>query len=290
MNTDPKLTKLKELLNLLDESLTRKEFEDAFSAVVEYVKKIDANTKTELETIKNIANSAISRIQSLTSDNLSTLENTLRLEAEQAINDLRFQHEALVAEAQKKLDEVRNGEDADEDEIIERVLGQIPEPKEKEDETPESLRDKLEELEGDDRLSVTAIKGMDEYDKKLAEASAQRGVPGSSGVALTVGGVYIGEVRDMIMTGTAVAKSVDAHGRVILTFTGGSGSGSTQVETPTGDVDGVNTSYTVANTPLYIIVDGISKFETLHYTYGAGTITVTDGAIPTQYIRSVFSA
>jgi hypothetical protein len=289
MPPDTKLTKLKELLNLLDESLTRKEFEDAFSAVVEYVKKIDANTKTELETIKNIANSAISRIQSLTSDNLSTLENTLRLEAEQAINDLRFQHEALVAEAQKKLDEVRNGEDADEDEIVERVLGQIPEPKEKEDETPESLRDKLEELEGDDRLSVTAIKGMDEYDKKLDAVSANRGVPGSSGVALTVGGVYIGEVRDMIMTGTAVAKSVDAHGRVILTFSGGS-SGATAVETPTGDVDGANVSYTVANTPLYIIVDGISKFETLHYTLSGLDITIVDGSPPTQYIRSVFSA
>jgi hypothetical protein len=288
MPPDLKLKKLEELLNLLESSLSRKEFEDAFAAVVTYVKKIDSRSQGELESIKKAVDSAISRIEKLSSDNLASLKNEVLLGAEQAINDLNFRHEALIAEAQKKLDEVKDGDTPDEDEIVEKVLDRMPEPEEKED-TPESVRDMLETLEGDERLSVTAIKGMDEYDKKLEDATKNRGVPGSSGVALTVGGVYIGEVRDMIMTGTAVAKSVDEHGRVILTFTGGSG-GSTQVETPTGDVDGVNVSYTVANTPLYIIVDGISKFETLHYTLSGLDITIVDGAPPAQYIRSVYSA
>ena len=70
---------------------------------------------------------------------------------------------------------------------------------------------------------------------------------------------------------------------------GGATVGVATVETPTGTVDGSNATFTVANTPLYIIVDGVSKFATLHYTYLAGTITIIDGAPPALFIRSLYT-
>ena len=74
---------------------------------------------------------------------------------------------------------------------------------------------------------------------------------------------------------------------------GGGGGGSINVFTPSGTVDGSNTSFTSSNgQPKYILVDGVAKFETTHYTYvgsmsGTGTISITDGAPPTQTIRAV---
>jgi hypothetical protein len=68
-----------------------------------------------------------------------------------------------------------------------------------------------------------------------------------------------------------------------------SSSGSTAVEIPSGTVDGSNDTFTVTHIPLFIIVDGIAKFPTLHYTYSSGNITIIDDAPPTQYIRSIYS-
>lgn len=66
------------------------------------------------------------------------------------------------------------------------------------------------------------------------------------------------------------------------------GGGEASVETPVGAVNGVNTVYTVSNTPKWLVVDGVQKFETLHYTYSSGTITMTDGAPPYSFIRSIY--
>lgn len=64
------------------------------------------------------------------------------------------------------------------------------------------------------------------------------------------------------------------------------GSGVT-VATPTGTVDGSNTSFTVASQPKWVIVDGMTYFETLHYTYSTGTITMNELLAPTQFIRAI---
>jgi hypothetical protein len=68
---------------------------------------------------------------------------------------------------------------------------------------------------------------------------------------------------------------------------GGGGGGGVTLATPSGTVDGSNTSFTIAGQPKWIIVDGINKFENVHYTYSVGTITITDGAPPVQFIRSI---
>lgn len=71
------------------------------------------------------------------------------------------------------------------------------------------------------------------------------------------------------------------------TSTSSSGTGVT-LETPSGTPNGVLTTFTVLNTPKFICVDGLNKFETLHYTYLAGTITITDGVPPNGYIISFY--
>ncbi len=283
-----KAQKLKEIMNLLSDSLTRKDFEAAFAQVVEYVKKNGKQTEEDVKTLTQAVNSAISRIESTASENYAKTSEKLTGEAEKALNDVQFRVEALIAECQVKMDELHDGEDgedADEDEIVEKVLALIPEHKE---ESAEETRDLLETLTGEERLDKSAIKGLDELEKKLTELLKRPvTIGGARGVDTVVNGTSIGFSPTLHLSGSGLSYS-QVGNHYVVTIT--SGSGATAVETPTGAVNGTNDTYTVAHEPLYIIVDGVSKFVTLHYTYVAGTIKVTDGAVPTQYIRSVYSA
>lgn len=81
--------------------------------------------------------------------------------------------------------------------------------------------------------------------------------------------------------------------RLLVDSSGGAGGTGLQFEVPTGTVNGSNVSFTVANTPKYISIDGVIKRATdsagnTHYSYSAPTITITDGAPPTQDILSFF--
>lgn len=75
-----------------------------------------------------------------------------------------------------------------------------------------------------------------------------------------------------------------ATNRVLVSATGIG----VNVETPTGTVNGSNVTFTVVNTPVAVIIDGITKFSGFGYTYAAGTITVDSDGPPVQYIRTFY--
>lgn len=263
---------------LLSDSLTKKDFEEAFSQVVEYVKKNGKQTEEDVKTLTQTVKTAISRIESTASDNYAKTEEKLTKEQESALNDIQFKIEALIAEAQQKLDEVKSGEDgddADEEYVIAEVLKRIPPTPPVEMEVTTEDKEELE-------------KQIKELKDLISNISSTRSIGGTPrGIQLKVNGVKQGMVAELNIVGSGVAIT-NVNGLPTVTITGGSGV--TAIETPKGAVNGSNTSYTVANAPLYIIVDGISKFETAHYTYLAGALEITDGSPPVQYIRSVFSA
>ena len=65
-------------------------------------------------------------------------------------------------------------------------------------------------------------------------------------------------------------------------------------EAPVGTVDGSNNTYTVSNTPIFIVVDGqvrpsVSNINDINgngFTYSGGTITVNSLVPPVSFIRS----
>ena len=76
------------------------------------------------------------------------------------------------------------------------------------------------------------------------------------------------------------------------------GGASLTEETPTGDVDGSNTTFTVSNEPVFVVVDtrhlvnvaNVSDVGGNGYTYNAGTIQVSSDAPPLYFIRSYYNA
>lgn len=97
-------------------------------------------------------------------------------------------------------------------------------------------------------------------------------------------GVAVPGFFDTINLGTGLTGTDLGFGVIEFDSAGG-GSGIT-FEVPAGTVDGSNNSFTVANTPKYIVLDGVTYFSGQGYTYVAGTIT-TDIA-PTGFIRSAY--
>jgi hypothetical protein len=63
-------------------------------------------------------------------------------------------------------------------------------------------------------------------------------------------------------------------------------SGGTGVETPTGSVDGSNVTFTVANTPKFVVTEQGIIVENVGYTLSG--LTITMNIAPVQFIRSIY--
>ncbi len=199
-------------------------------------------------------------------------------------------------------------------------------------------RNKLELLEGDERLKATAISGLDEEIKKVAEAiPAKGGTTGWGAHPLTIqqsGTTKAKTARFLNFKGTGVTSVVQtANGVTDVTISGGASSGGHTIqdegvsltqrtklnfigagvtatddaandatkitvsatgsfgkETPTGTVDDSNVTFTVANDPKYIVVNGATMFANAGYSYSAPTVTLDNPIGTGGNIFSVYDA
>jgi len=91
-----------------------------------------------------------------------------------------------------------------------------------------------------------------------------------------------------IVIGDNLTAVRTANGVVISGENGGGGGTNLDFETPTGTVDDSNVTFTVANTPLYLVINGAQYFEGVHYTLATLTITLNNPVGTGGFIRSAF--
>jgi len=100
---------------------------------------------------------------------------------------------------------------------------------------------------------------------------------------LNNGTVVSGHITRFNFVNPSAMTAIGANQRQVdITFPTSAGS----VETPVGDIDSVNVTYTVSNTPSRIVSDGQTYFDGAGYTLA--TLTITMDVAPSQYIRSIF--
>lgn len=88
-------------------------------------------------------------------------------------------------------------------------------------------------------------------------------------------------------TGISIVNTVNGNKQIIAT-----GGGGISFETPAGNVDNSNTVFTVANTPLYIIVNG-AQYRVgngIFTSFMAGTITLSVPVGTGGFIESAFAS
>lgn len=138
--------------------------------------------------------------------------------------------------------------------------------------TPQDIRNKLEELDGEDRLDKEAVKGLEDF--ALADD--------------------LDKLRDYFLERL---KKIRIWGGGQSTS---SSSSTLPYETPTGTINGTNRTFTVTNEPKALVIDGVTKFvnngttdnpsyKTFTYTgTGPYTITIAVGGAPVYQLRSLY--
>lgn len=248
----------------LADVMSKQEFLAAFRNVVDRVKAVETKLTRDFAALR---------------DTISGIAENVRTEAASAIADLKKQTTALVGRVDTKLSEVdvklasiripEDGQDAKPEDVVPLVMAQIKLPEQKEIilDTPEDIRNKLEVLQGDERLKAEAISGLEGL---IADIKALKGrpivVPGRSLLQLYVNGTKRGAVQYLNITGSGVSYAF-ANGRNDVTITGGGGSLS--VLAATGTVNDNNKTFTFVSTPTLVNVNGAT------YTNGHGCTIVT---------------
>lgn len=92
--------------------------------------------------------------------------------------------------------------------------------------------------------------------------------------------VHVVDVSDTTDHPDGTSKRVTLSS-IFSMFTGSS----VTIAEPTGDIDGVNVTFTVPAIPKWIVSDGIINFEGAGYTRTG--LTITMDVPPSQFIRSV---
>ena len=256
---------------LLDDHLGKKEFVGAFEEVLKLVSDLKKSNDQEWTLI----HSALQMLEKKLADTSAGELDTFKGEA----NTLIQSHISAIEDKLKTVDEklavVKDGmpgKDADELKIVQDVLAQIQLPEQKETllDTPEDIRNKLEVLNGDERLSKEAIKGLDDIEKDVQEVKARPRIAGARGVVLYVNGAKkLLSAQTINITGSGVSYAY-ANGRNDITITGGSGSLS--VLAATGTINDSNTVFTFASEPTLVVVNGAM------YRHGAGVTIATTTA------------
>jgi len=241
------------------EHLTKSDFVEHFRGVVNQIKKLEAKNAKEIEEINK---SLIALFNKSKNDNSIQLKNEMEKNAGMLAKkidlfDVRIR--GIISKAEQKLKEVKDGEDADEELILDRLVERIHIPKieELESNIPKlgvPIRDSLELLQGNERLDASAVKGLEELIKKLS--------PGRQNFGGAAGSIRTRYVDD---------------------------------ETPSGSVNGVNKVFTIERTPatgsLKVYKDGQRMKITEDYTFDNNKeITfvdapLTDSIITVDYRR-----
>ena len=135
-----KLEKFRQLLTIATENLTREEFVQSFKAILTQISKLeeallkriddtlDKKSQAFIDKLTNFLEEGKKILSVLEKDEKATLEG-LKSEASKLISKaLQTLNEKSLA-IDKRLKEVKDGQDADESIIIEKVLERIPKPK-----------------------------------------------------------------------------------------------------------------------------------------------------------------
>lgn len=185
--------------------------------------------------------------------------------------------------------EVKDGNDAvvDYEKIISEVVSQIHIPEDGKDgkdgspDTSEDIRNKLELLEGDERLSVNAISGLDKFalvsDLKNIRTTVVGG--GSANVQVLKNGMPVGSGAALDFRGAGIASVTHDGHTGVITITGGGGGGG--IQTITGD-DSIDVDATDPENPIISLVNdadapGNSKYYGTDGSGNKGFFTFPSG-------------
>lgn len=226
-----KLQKLQTILELMqNDTVKPSDIEKFLQGVLQFIKQSKDNFDTlSKENIKELQK-AIKDIENEYSNKLSFVKEetgALREETKKAVHDMNVLCETTL------LQKPKDGKDADEEVIVDKVIQKIVIPEQVSPKlyTADEVRDLLETLVGDNRLDVSAIRNLPEPTSTGGRGSAST-------------------IKDAPKDGLTYGRRNRSW---VVISTTGSGM---QILTATGDIDDTNKDFTFTSEPLIIVVNG----------------------------------
>ena len=192
---------LQRVVSMLDPDTVKKgDFIKHFKKVIDHVKEMKKKNMEDMERISKALTEASKNVKNTTQSDFKALKESITALNEKNLSGLNKSLEKKIMDVDRKLTEIRNGEDgkdADEEMVIAEVLNKLkkeltlPEIVDVKKDLPKmgnEIRDALELLQDEDRLDVSAIKGLEkkfkELDKRMSGMSTaiyQQGGSSSGG-------------------------------------------------------------------------------------------------------------
>lgn len=170
------LKKLQKLASFVGEEdltqLSRKELNEAMSEIMDFLTKVNESNRGEFSKVSGQLGSDLREIRASLAQDVERYKGDLSQAAGiKIIEGFRSRLESIEDSIQARLAELKDGKDGISPELEDVIKELIPYIPKGSPDTGVEIRNKLEHLEGDERLSVNAIAGLDEKIKKAKTPS-----------------------------------------------------------------------------------------------------------------------
>ncbi len=259
------LEKLGQLLKMMDEQLTKEDFVKAFENVINLVLRIEKRNSEAVDLIEKTYANLLGKTKDAHNSDFSDFKNKAQEFVDARLAKIARDYKTEIMDlVDRRVATIKDGKDGKDGE-----KGKDGSP-----DTPTQVRDKLKGLSGDERLDISAIKGL-EKGANIMDKSIQL-IGGGRGIQLKVNGVKKGLVKTInLIAGTNITIThTIANGRNDLLFDAVGGAGFTTLPA-TGTVNGINIDFIFTEKPTYIISDGAWYKENKGWSWNGGTLTAT---------------
>jgi hypothetical protein len=182
--------------------------------------------------------------------------------------------EPLIPEAPKASDIASTASKMALDELLPKIV---------QSDTPDEVIAKIHL--SNEKISRDKIEGLEELKRipDLERRIRENALPITT-TNIFRNGELVGRAKNINFTGDATITITGDTANVALSAGGGF-----NTEVPVGAINSSNTTYTVTNTPIAVVVDGMFRTAGAGYTYSAPTITVDPLTPPVYSIISIYA-
>lgn len=193
--------------------ITSDEIDQVLKGIVEILATYKKGTDSINEDTKQVVNILLEKVAE---NNRQTLDK-----AEVVLDGRVSELETLLKEVKQLIDDVeviasnvKDGKDADEEKIVEDVIGRIKIDPTVVTVSAEEIKNKLSSLEGDNKLDISAVKGFDLYSKKVDLEYAIKTLQHQTSTLINRGGV-----KTIIAGTNIIVDNTDPNNPIISSTT-----------------------------------------------------------------------
>lgn len=294
VSTDPRMKKLEDVFNIIQDSVTKEEFVRAFEVLRKSVAAMKDGNEQDLKLMKGAIDALSEKLRMDNSADAKEMRaacDAMLEEAYGALAQVKTQKKATTALMKKmrKFDDGVDGVDAKPEDVVPlvvplvvpivtaRVLASLPEDVE---DTPDELVGKINSA--DMLITKDSVEGLADLEKAVGEipktANGRVGWGAHPLVVKGLGSVIDKNTRVIDFEGSGIASVARSKDGVVTVTVNGGGTGSFSVMVPTGTVNGTNFTFVFSSAPQVIVLDNgtvMNKTNSDTTVNWTGTTTVT---------------